>query len=207
MLLDGQTSPDSVADTTGASTSGATAAEAKAPEAAAAPDQAPNDEGTQQAAPAGAPEKYEAFTVPEGVTLDDAARTNLETFAKDLNLTQEQAQKLLDRDLAAAASSSEALQANFQSTVAQWVEAAKTDPVIGGAEFDKNLGVAKAGMDRFATDDMKALLRETNFGNHPTVIKHFHALGKLLEQDKFVQGQKAPTGAKTLAERLYGNNN
>lgn len=207
MLLDGQTSPDSVADTTGASNGEAAAPEAKAPEAAAAPDQASKPEGEQQAAPAGAPEKYEAFTVPEGVTLDDAARTDLEAFAKDLNLTQEQAQKLLDRDLAARTASTEAMQSQFQAAVAQWVEDAKADPVIGGAEFDKNLGIAKTGMDKFATDDMKALLRETNFGNHPTVIKHFHALGKLIEQDKFVQGRAAPTTAKTLAERLYGNSN
>lgn len=205
MLLDGQNSPDSVADTTGASNGGAPPADTTPP-AEAAPEQASDNKG-EQAAPAGAPEKYEAFTVPEGVTLDDAARTDLETFAKDLNLTQEQAQKLLDRDLAAGTASQEAMQAQFQATVAEWVEAAKKDPVIGGAEFDKNLGVAKAGMDRFATDDFKALLRETNFGNHPTVIKHFHALGKLLEQDKFVTGQKAPSGPKTLAERLYGSAN
>jgi len=137
MLLDGQTSPDSVADTTGASNGDAAApaggnpagdAAGSNPAAdAAKPDQASKPEGEQQATPAGAPEKYEAFTVPEGVTLDDAARTDLEAFAKDLNLTQEQAQKLLDRDLAARTASTEALQSQFQAAVAQWVEDAKAE--------------------------------------------------------------------------------
>ncbi len=43
----------------------------------------------------GAPEKYE-FTVGEGVELDTEALKDFEPVARDLNLTNEQAQKLVD---------------------------------------------------------------------------------------------------------------
>jgi len=46
--------------------------------------------------PEGAPEKYEAFKVPEGVTIDETAATEFGALAKELNLTQENAQKLVD---------------------------------------------------------------------------------------------------------------
>ncbi len=46
--------------------------------------------------PAGAPEQYEAFKVPEGVTIDETAATEFGTLARELNLTQENAQKLVD---------------------------------------------------------------------------------------------------------------
>lgn len=45
--------------------------------------------------PPGAPEKY-AFTAPEGQELDTSALAQFEPVARELNLTQEQAQKLVD---------------------------------------------------------------------------------------------------------------
>ena len=45
---------------------------------------------------AGAPEKYEAFKVPDGVQVDEAALKEFEPMARGLNLSQEQAQQLVD---------------------------------------------------------------------------------------------------------------
>ncbi|MGO8944260.1 MAG: hypothetical protein ACLQJ7_11380, partial [Syntrophobacteraceae bacterium] len=43
-----------------------------------------------------APSEYAEFTIPEGTTLDEQTATEFKGLAKELDLTQEQAQKLLD---------------------------------------------------------------------------------------------------------------
>src|SRR5262245_53574028 len=68
--------------------------------AAADPSAAPADPAkpTDPAKPAaqGAPEAYSEFTFGDGFELDSAVLTDFQTLAKELNLNQEGAQKLID---------------------------------------------------------------------------------------------------------------
>ena len=68
-------------------------------------DQATGDE------PQGAPDEYADFTLPEGIEIDPDGLGNLKALAKDLNLTQEQAQKVADLGAAQAQKFAEALRA------------------------------------------------------------------------------------------------
>jgi hypothetical protein len=138
--------------------------------------------------------------MPEGFTFADADKEAFVTFAKENNLTQEQAQKLLDRDVGFAETQNKAIEAQVE----KWKHEVAADPELGNAE---NMGVAKEGLERFATAELRQMLSETNLGNHPLVLKHFHALGKLAAQDKFVNAQAPARAPKTLAERLYGSTN
>src|SRR5882762_10933205 len=46
--------------------------------------------------PAGAPEKYEDFKLPDGYKMDETASKEVTAMFKELNLSQDQAQKLVD---------------------------------------------------------------------------------------------------------------
>ena len=129
------------------------------------------------------PEKYD-FSMPEGVDLDTAAADEFSAIAKDLKLTQEQAQKVAD----VGAKMAQRQQEQHQATVQQWVESVKTDKEIGGDKLEENLSVARKAMDTYGTPELKDVLNATGLGNHPAFVKLFYKVGKTLSDDSVVRG-------------------
>lgn len=141
--------------------------------------------------PQGAPEKYE-FTAPDGLKLDDGVMTEFAEVAKELNLPQDQAQKVIDK---LAPKIAERQQAQFQETLqglrTQWAEQSRADKEFGGDNLAENLGTAKKALDTFASPEFRQLLNESGMGNHPEVIRTFMRVGKAISEDKLVTGTKA----------------
>ena len=160
-----------------------------------------NADGEQQAEKPGAPEKYE-FQAPEGQAFDDALLEAYSEVAKELNLSQDDAQKLLDKV-------APVMHARQQEQIAQvqegWAEASRADKEFGGDKLDANLGVAKKALDAFASPELKTLLKDTGLGNNPEVIRFMYRAGKAISEDRIVTGQQAPGGDKSLADKLYSN--
>lgn len=138
----------------------------------------------------GAPEEYADFTVAEGVELDAEAIEAFKPVAKELNLTQEQAQKLVDVQTQVAQRWQEAVQQHVIDTRTGWREATAADTEIGGEKFAENLAVAKAGRDAFGNDALKTLLDESGLGDHPEVIRFFYKVGKANSEHDFVNSGK-----------------
>lgn len=155
-----------------------------------------------QAKPAGAPEKYE-FKLPEGVQMDGKGIGAFSEVAKELNLTQDAAQKVLDKmGPVIAGRHAEAL----TQAKAQWVEAAQTDKEYGGDKLSENLAVAKKALDTFGSPELRTLLNESGLGNHPEIIRAFFKAGKAISMDKFVPaGGGSPKGQRHAADALYPN--
>lgn len=161
------------------------------------------------AAKTGAPEKYEAFKLPDGAKLEDAQVAELQAHAKDLGLTQEQAQKVVDRELKVRADVSAAAQTEFKTTVAAWADQARADKDIGGDKLPAVLASAKRGVDTMEAQvpGLKLILDSTGFGNHPVAIKLFQKIGAMTSDDgKFLAGGKAAPAANSeaaVASRMY----
>lgn len=157
----------------------------------------------------GAPEKYEAFKLPEGAKLDDATVADLQATAKDLGLSQDQAQKLVDRELKVRADVGAAAQTEFKATVAKWADDAKADKDIGGDKLPTTLASAKKGVDAMESQvpGLKQILDATGFGNHPVAIKLFQKIGGMISEDgKFIQGGAKPADKNSeaaVASRMY----
>jgi hypothetical protein len=156
----------------------------------------------QEKKPEGAPESYE-FKAPEGTQFDDAVIGAFSEVAKELNLSQDQAQKVLDK-MAPVIAARQLEQ--FQAARTEWAEAAKTDKEFGGENLAENLGTAKKALDTFATPELRALLEESGLGNHPEVIRVFYRAGKAISEDRFVAGQGGKT-SQGDARRLYAASN
>lgn len=156
-------------------------------------------------APKGAPETYEAFTLPEGVVLDPEIDTKLKETAKELGLTQEQAQKIADLGAQQSARWADQLAAQVEASAKQWADAAKADPLIGGTHLAENLIVSKQALDAFGTPEFKELLETSQLGNHPEVIRFMAKVGRAISDDNFVPGGDTVSKPKTLAERMYPN--
>lgn len=152
--------------------------------------------------PEGAPESYE-FKAPEGVQFDYTVIGAFSEVAKELNLSQDQAQKVLDK-MAPVIAARQAEQ--FHAARTEWAEAAKTDKEFGGEKLAENLGTAKKALDAFATPELRTLLEESGLGNHPEVIRVFYRAGKAISEDRFVAGQAGKTNQGD-ARRLYAASN
>ena len=159
-------------------------------------------EGNQEKKPEGAPDSYE-FKAPEGVQFDDHVIGAFSEVAKDLNLPQEHAQKVLDK-MAPVIAARQAEQ--FQAARNDWAETAKADKEFGGEKLAENLGVAKKALDAFATPELRKLLDDSGLGNHPEVIRMFYRTGKAISEDRFVSGQ-AGKSDQGDARRLYAASN
>lgn len=179
---------DQQQDTQGATTEGQAADGTKAP--------------ADPAKPQGAPEAYADFTVPEGYEFSGELAEDFKAVAKELNLSQEQAQRLIDLDMKRLQSSGDAL----QQASAEWTESAKSDKEFGGDKLPENISLAKKALDTFGTPELRNLLEETGLGNHPEIIRAFYRAGKAISEDGFIAGGGNPS-RKSDARSLYAKSN
>lgn len=163
------------------------------------PDKAEADEEAEEAA-TGAPEEYGDFTVAEGVVLDAAILDDFKAAAKELDLSQDKAQKLVDLGVKMRQADAEAIVAIRE----EWVGQSKADTEFGGDKLDESLATAKRALDAFGSPALVEFLNSTGAGNHPEIIRLLVNAGKTVSEDSFVKGGKAPPGARDLASRLYG---
>lgn len=155
-------------------------------------------------AAAGAPEKYEAFKLPEGFTLPEAEAKEFDAVARDLNLPQDQAQKLLDAFVKREAQKVQGITDFWNKQSNDWAEASKADKEFGGEKFAENAKLANRALDAFGTKELRAVLSTYGLSNNPEVIRAFYRVGKTIGEDKLVvggNGNDAP--AKTAAQVMY----
>jgi len=151
------------------------------------------------------PETYE-FKAPEGVTLDSAAIEGFTPIAKELGLSQDQAQKLVDFYASRSAEAEQANATALKEYNAALIKRVKEDPDIGGAALAQNLGKAKAAITKFGTPELQRLLVESGFGNEPDVLKFLVRIGDFDSEDKLVRGgANRPIPAKGDLTSLYNS--
>jgi hypothetical protein len=135
------------------------------------------------------PEDYGEFTLPEGVQPDEEALGEFKNLAKDLALTKDQAQQLVDLQVKLTQKGAEVQKAAWAKHIEGWVGEVKTDAEIGGAEMPQKLAVAKTFIERFGDDQLRKDLDAYGIGNMPSLVRAFYRAGKAISEDKFVSGQ------------------
>lgn len=169
-------------------------------------------ETSEQETKEGAPEKYEfnneVADAPD--VLDPEVLTAFGEVAKELDLPQDAAQKVLDK-VAPVIQARQAEQ--VEKARIDWAEESKSDQEFGGETFETNLEVAKTALNAFGTDPFKQLLSESGLGNHPEVIRFMYRAGKAISEDSYVgnsqganaQGGNVPKDFNGIANALYSN--
>jgi hypothetical protein len=160
-------------------------------------------EGKKDDKPSGPPEKYEDFKLPEGVTVDAAQIEGFKGLAKELGLTQEAAQKLVDFQAANEAAQVKKIGEFWDKQASDWLAEAKADKEFGGAKFDESVAAANAALKQFGTPKLIEALQTYGMGNHPEVIRAFARVGQAIQNDKLVPGGKDVSKPTSAAEALY----
>ena len=163
------------------------------------PEQAP----VETAQPEGAPESYE-FQSPEGSDLetDSSVALAFSEAAKKLDLTQEQAQSVLDEVAPALKQQNDGYIENLRS---EWVNSVKSDPEIGGDKLQENLGRAIRVLDAYGTPELKSLLGETGLGDNPEIIRFLVRTHQDIGEDRFLTGANADKNQQFSARDFYNN--
>jgi hypothetical protein len=151
-------------------------------------------------------EAYE-LTAPEGRTIDPEVLGSFSEVARELNLSKDAAQTVLDRLVPKMAERQAAQLDSFRS---QWTEASKTDKEFGGDRLPENLTVARKALESFGSPELRSLLNESGLGNHPEIIRFMVRAGRAISEDRFVgnsegaaPGRGAPKDFNAAASALY----
>jgi len=143
------------------------------------------------------------FKDPENID-QDLLKEATEIFGES-KISVEQAQKIVQLQEKA---SQKAILA-YQNTVEGWIKESKSDPEIGGKDFEKNKAAANLAFKTYGSESLGKFLDDYRFGDHPEVVKMFARIGKTLKEDPHAasgMGKKPSSDGKTLAERMYPSN-
>jgi len=146
-----------------------------------------------------APEGFEAMQAD----LDAFSTTATAWVAENPNATAVEAlQWAAETHAAAAAEAETAGIAAMTKQIETWGKEAQADPDIGGDNFEANAAIARTAIEKFGSDDLKAVLNQSGLGSHPAVIKFAVNAGKAL-QDGTILSPNAAGAEKNLAKSLY----
>lgn len=155
------------------------------------------------------PEKYE-LKLPEKSLLQPLHVQDVEAFAKEKGLSQEEAQRILDRESNAVSAYIGLHQkggAAYEAQVADWKKQAAADPELGGTEdrLRETAEHARRGLEKSASPALRELLEESGWAHHPEFLRHFSFIGRSMADDKLVKAG-APPGPPPMSdeELFYG---
>ena len=153
------------------------------------------------AAPAGAPEQYDyTAAIPEGMQVDQQLADGFSVIAREMNLTNDQANKIAAYGIQYGQQVAQAMQQQLDAEVAGWGEAAKKEL---GADFDKTMQLCGAALEAVEKQvpGIRKALNETGAGNRIEVIKVMRLMGELVQSDPGklanLGGAAKPAGSDT----------
>lgn len=151
------------------------------------------------------PESYSDFTLPEGVELDAALLEKAAPIFKELGLSQDAAQKLVDFQAEMVKEGEQSQTDAFNTLVEGWQKDSKNDKEFGGDKFDESIATALLTIDKFGTPEFKELMEDHGVGNHPEMIRFMLKIGTLLKEDVPGGFSAATSEKKDRVSTLYPN--
>lgn len=147
-----------------------------------------------------APEHY----VLKNANGEDVEPQELEMMSrmfKDVNLSQEQAQKLYSAYEKEQGSFIEQSQKAFNQMRDDWFNQTISDPQLGGQNIGQTKLCIKRVMQQCGNKELSEFLNKTGLGFNPAMVRFMTKIGELLGNDNhFVQGQ-APVVINPLKAR------
>lgn len=139
-----------------------------------------------------APETYADFTLPEGYELDPKDAEAVTKLFKDANVSQTNAQKLIDFYVAKTQEAFNQPINYARKQQEDWQAELKADPEIGGKLDQVRVTVNKAidglGDSKLAMDFREAM-DYTGAGNNPAFVRAFYKLAQKVTEGHYVAGR------------------
>lgn len=148
------------------------------------------------------PVEYQNFKLPEGISLNEQLIGEFKNVAKGLNLSQEQAQKLIDLQTKGMIEAKQAQDAAYAEIKKEWRDEVTKEL---GANFKAEMFKANKALDTFGTPELREEMEAAGLLDNPQVLRFLRNVGGAISEDTHAGGEKKP-GPRSLAERMYGKN-
>jgi len=134
----------------------------------------------------GAPENYDTFKLGDDLKMDDKALEGFTVVAKELNLTQDQAQKLVDYQSAIVKENHDFRLQESENVIESWKQ--ETIEKLG-ENLKPQQDIAKKMLG--TRPELAKVLDETGLINHPEIFKMIVDFGRSTSEDPFVDGNNS----------------
>ena len=161
----------------------------------------------------GKPENYDysEYENIDGFNLDSDLMKDFLKIADKLNISQNSFKLLMDIALNMSKKQSEIFenskQAKFENDILKWSSDFDSDcdlPDKDSIQLKEYMSIADDAYNEFASPKLKELMVETGLIYHPEMIKMFHKIGEIMQEDMVSFGGKPIVEELTPAQILYG---
>lgn len=150
------------------------------------------------------PVSYDTLTLPEGASLNPAHLEQVKVLAKDLGLSPEAAQKLIERDNMVQKDWMKGHQDTWSAEVSGWKKQIETDKDFGGEKLPATIANARQALGKFGSPEFTSMLEKTGYGNHPELIKMLSKIGASMKEDQMAgRSAGSPSATTDKALQLY----
>lgn len=135
------------------------------------------------------------------MAIDEELRSDFLPLARELNLSQKGAQRLVDLQAKAV----ERQLQRWGTHLTELKTQAQADPEIGGAKYEPAVTSARAAIAKFGTPALRKVMNDYGVGAHPEMIRFMSKVGLAMgETPALASGGSAGVTDKTpLHEILY----
>jgi hypothetical protein len=126
---------------------------------------------------------YTDFVMPEGMELNSTLLDQAVPIFKELGLTKEQSQKLVDFHAQQIQNGIKSQAESFDQLKQDWRAQTENDPELGGDKLTENVATARVALDKLGTPELTKLLDDFGMGNHPEMIRFMARVGKFMKED------------------------
>ncbi len=167
------------------------------------------------------PPKYDPFTLPEGLSLQEEKVGKFTELLSELELggkvphelVQQFGQKAVDFHVnevkQAVEDITKAYQASWESTKTEWKNQFLADPEMGGNRFQTTVDSALTfirthGGSPEQQAEFKGLMESSGLGNHPAMIRLLANAGVAMSEGKPLAAVKPVSAPKSRVSTMYG---
>ena len=161
----------------------------------------------------GSPEKfdYSETVLPEGMEFDQDLIAEFEPIARELNLSNQSANKLMglavklaEKNFSKLGDLGKQIEEQEKASYIDMLNSDKELNISDNEKYDTYLNIANQGLKAVATKGFMDVIKKKGLTYHPEFIKTFHKIGKLCSEDNLPE-VKIPAGQEKAdaADILY----
>ncbi len=146
---------------------------------------------------------YAEIVLPENSLLSAQTLAAFKQTAAKVNLPAEALTQWLSHEENRLQAAAEQAQTQHQTQLENWAH--QTQETFG-PQWQEEVSKAVRAADTFGGPQLRQLLEETGLGNHPVIVRTFHAVAQRICEDVTPGGVPSATADKTFTQALYGKN-
>lgn len=151
---------------------------------------------------------YDELVLSEDSKLSEDILESIKEFAKEANLSSDQAKKILDNQDLLLKEYEADLKDSHDKQISDWEMQVRNDPELGRDKFEETLKLTDMVMKKFGDEQLLKDLTATGYGNHPGLVRFVTRVGRAMSDDSIkLAGDYTPKREKTIEDIFYGNDN